>query len=657
MGPDSRIRSAAPALLGFGLPFGLVLYLAMRGGGYDVLIRDEVGVAVWVAVMVCALIGVPLLGVLTRPAKVALALLALLTLWIALASLWSESAERSVEELGRVGTYLGVFVLALAIQGRDGPRRTLFGVGAAIGLVGALAVLSRLHPEWFPVNEAAESGSLDALRLNYPLNYWNGLGTFLAMGIPLLTVAALDARNAIVRMAATVAIPLASLALFLTYSRGAWLTAFLAVASLVVAHPRRLKTVPLLVLVGAGSAALIFAANGRGDLKNGLDTPLAQTQGDELLAITIVVCLIVALARMWLDRAERKGFELHTPQTAPRTVAVGLACIAAAGLSLATAVGLPGTLSDAWDEFKQPNVPEVGSERIGSFGSNGRIEYWGGALDAGSSAPFTGIGPGAWDLWWSREATISGFTRDAHSLYLETFAEIGLIGVLLLVGFVGTVVFAGASRARLAAGEESSILAGGIAAAVAFAVAMALDWGWEIAAIPVAFLFVAAALLGPERASEVDTAEPGHRREPLPARIGLMITSVAILIVIVTAMQGVRAINGSKERVDAGELDAALEDIDQAEGLQPYAMGPVMQRSLVLQLQGDLDAAAVAAVEATEMEPTNWRPWFTLARIEKARGDLRAAEQAYAEALALNPMSTTVLSADPSPAEPEQEAQ
>ena len=657
MGPDSRIRRATPELLGFGLPFGLVLYLAMRGGGYDVLVRDEVGVAVWVAVMVCALIGVPLLGVLTRPAKVAVALLASLTLWIALASLWSESAERSVEELGRVGTYLGVFVLALTMQGRDGLRRTLFGVGAAIGLVGALAVLSRVHPEWFPANEAAESGSIDALRLNYPLNYWNGLGTFLAMGIPLLIVAAIDARDAIVRVAATVAIPLALLALFLTYSRGAWLTALLAVAILVVAYPRRLKTVPLLLLAGAGSAALIFAANGRNDLKNGLDTPLARTQGDELLVISIVVCLIVAAARIWLDHAERKGFELEAPRASPRAIAAGLASIGVAGLALAIAVGLPGALSDAWDEFKQPNVPEVGSQRIGSFGSNGRIEYWGAALDAGSSAPVTGIGPGAWDLWWSREATISGFTRDAHSLYLETFAEIGLIGLLLLVGFVGAVVFAGAARARRAADEERSMLSGGIGAAVAFAVAMALDWGWEIAAIPVAFLFIAAALLGTEGGSGADATETVHRGEPLPARLGLVITSVAMLIVIVTAMQGVRGINESKARVDAGELDAALDEIDQAEILQPYAMSPVMQRSLVLQLQGDLDAAAAAATEATEMEPTNWRPWFTLARIENERGDLPAAERAYAEAIALNPMSTAVLSADPSPAPPAEEAQ
>src|SRR5215218_10208201 len=47
-----------PALAGWLLPFALVLYLALKGGGYDEVIRGEVGIAVWWVVLLGALVGV-----------------------------------------------------------------------------------------------------------------------------------------------------------------------------------------------------------------------------------------------------------------------------------------------------------------------------------------------------------------------------------------------------------------------------------------------------------------------------------------------------------------------------------------------------------------------------------------------------------------------
>jgi len=83
-------------------------------------------------------------------------LLAAFALWTGLATGWSESAERSTIELGRVATYLGVLVLAVALQGRAGARHTINGLASAIGFVTLLAVLSRLHPQWFPANDHLE---------------------------------------------------------------------------------------------------------------------------------------------------------------------------------------------------------------------------------------------------------------------------------------------------------------------------------------------------------------------------------------------------------------------------------------------------------------------------------------------------------------------
>src|ERR1044072_5560555 len=51
-----------------------------------------------------------------RAGGVAIALLAGFAAWTAIAIGWSESAERSAVELGRVATYVGVLMLAIAVQ-------------------------------------------------------------------------------------------------------------------------------------------------------------------------------------------------------------------------------------------------------------------------------------------------------------------------------------------------------------------------------------------------------------------------------------------------------------------------------------------------------------------------------------------------------------
>ena len=139
-------------------------------------------------------------------------LLAAFALWTGLATSWSESAERSVTELARVAAYLGVLVLALVLQARTTARHTINGLACAFGLVTVLAVLSRLHPGWYPANDHFEFlGAGSARKLSYPLNYWNGLAAFAAIGVPLLLGLALDARTLAGKAVASATLPVAAL--------------------------------------------------------------------------------------------------------------------------------------------------------------------------------------------------------------------------------------------------------------------------------------------------------------------------------------------------------------------------------------------------------------------------------------------------------------
>ena len=129
-----------------------------------------------VAVAATAL-SIEQIGIQTR---VVLAIFIGLVAWTALALGWTQSAERTATELARAVTYLGVFALALAAQRGRRWRPLLYGVTTGIAVVAGLAVLSRLHPQWFPPNEVGRVivGIEIERRLAYPLNYASANGSF-----------------------------------------------------------------------------------------------------------------------------------------------------------------------------------------------------------------------------------------------------------------------------------------------------------------------------------------------------------------------------------------------------------------------------------------------------------------------------------------------
>jgi peptidoglycan/LPS O-acetylase OafA/YrhL len=162
-------RERAGQLLGRTvLPFALVLYLALEGGGYDAILRSEVGIAIWWIILLGSLVGVLPLHRLGRAELVGLGLLLALAAWTALGIAWSESSERSVYEVSRVLVLLGALTLTLSVQDRGALPGTVRAIAAAIGLVGLMALLSRLEPSWFPRVESLPG--VEA-RLAYPVNY------------------------------------------------------------------------------------------------------------------------------------------------------------------------------------------------------------------------------------------------------------------------------------------------------------------------------------------------------------------------------------------------------------------------------------------------------------------------------------------------------
>src|SRR5690349_9847731 len=143
--------------LSFLAAFGLVVYLAMRGGGYDAVVRMQVGIAVWALVLVGALAGRVPGRAWGRATVRMLGVLGALAAWTALSLFWMQSAERTMIEVVRMATYVGAFILLLSLPDANRARWLVAGLATAIAAIATVGLLSRLHPAWFGPNTLAES--------------------------------------------------------------------------------------------------------------------------------------------------------------------------------------------------------------------------------------------------------------------------------------------------------------------------------------------------------------------------------------------------------------------------------------------------------------------------------------------------------------------
>jgi hypothetical protein len=269
---------------------------------------------------------------------------------------------------------------------------------------------------------------------------------------------------------------------YLSFSRGA--LAALAVGLVVLAAlapaRRQVRAIGVLlatgVLAAAASAALpaVRALEGSGGAKT--------AEGAAMLAVLLALMAAGAAAIWWLGRAEDAGRLRADPVRLPRPRLVIAACLV---------VLLGATLGAAALESK-PGTPSAGAStaRLASVKSN-RYDYWRVALRELRADPIRGAGSGAFRVDWLRERTVFDPAKDAHSLYVETLGELGLVGAAILAALIVGV----AVSARRAFRTVPAQAAGAAATLGVFAVHAGLDWDWEMPAVSLVAILLAGALV------------------------------------------------------------------------------------------------------------------------------------------------------------------
>jgi hypothetical protein len=300
-----------------------------------------------------------------------------------------------------------------------------------------------------------------------------------------------------------------------------------------------------------------------------------------------------------------------------------------------------GPISRAWDQFRNEDQVARASDPAARLTTAGgkRNELWSSALAAFDAHPLDGVGPGTYEWWWSRDARDPEFVRDAHSIYLEHLAELGLPGLLLLLGFFGSLL-ALALRARLLLVEPDDLAASVamISAFAVFLVSSGVDWMWEETAVTALGLggIAVAAAGGSRRLRGV------ARRGPIGApgvRAAIVVAAILAAAIEVPGVVATQRIHDSEAAARAGDLAGSAELADAAADAAPWFATPHEQLALVREAQRQFAAADREIGEAMEKEPYNWQYPLIRARIEVEAGHRARAFRTFRAGRRLRPLS------------------
>jgi O-antigen ligase len=618
-------------------PLALILGIALAGGGFELSDRHIAGLAVWAVVVVLLVLGAAGRAVLERPFFWTSGLIGAVALFSAVSSLWSGSIELSVTEADRVLVYLGTFLAAFLIAQTD-QRRQRFAEGIGFGLIGIalLGLSSRLLPDLISVAQGLDSGP----RLRFPLDYWNANGLACGLGAALILWLSRRSLTPALRWIAVGALPAVLLTLYFTYSRGGLLSLLIACGVLIALSHDRLWMLGTLAIGSLGALPAVLAVQDRRALADNVDLPEVAGQGVTVLLILLAGTALTLLLFAGMRRLERRQgaaaqrvLALSRDRTVLRWIAVGGALLA---LGAAVAVG-----GRAWDQFTTSDLQLAQPEdRFETLSSANRDEFWRVAFDTWEGAPVGGEGAGTYELSWDQLREIPVPVLDAHSLYFEAFAELGLIGGLLVLAMTGALLWTGFAAWRAASGPRRELHAALLAVAVAFALGAGIDWFWEIAGIGVVF-FLATGVLVAARCAQLVQARASANGQTERRRFGLAVVGLALAWITALALVGPllvdRQLSASRAAAADGDFAGAVAKADTARSIEPWAASPYVELGLLAQAQGDFVTARERLGQAIDREEGNWVLFYLLARVESEAGDVGAAEAAIAEAQRLNP--------------------
>ncbi len=599
----------------------LLIVIAAENGGYHATTWNWAAlVTAWAAAVV---LSVRDAVTLSRLELIAIGSMSAFVGWVALSGLWTDSWPSTVREVERDILYpVGMLAAVVAFNGRSS-RRLLGAVCIAITVISWYALATRVFPD--------RAGTFDAIagyRLFRPIGYWNALGIFAVLGILLALAFAARGRHLATRLLAAASLVVLAPTLYFTYSRGAWIALGIGLLAAIALDTRRLQLITTVLVVAVPPAIAVLIASQLHGLTH-TDSSLARATHDgHRLAVALVLLACAAVALRWLQSwiGTRVSFGLSVR----RAYAGALVLAVLATLVLVVVrFGTPDTIArKGWNQFSTL-APSGGSTnlnaRLFSISSNGRTVLWHHAWQDADAHPLLGSGAGTYEIWYLSHRADASKVRDAHGLYIEVLAELGPIGLALLLVALLTPLLA-ALRAR-----RRPMMAVAAGAYVAFLVHAGVDWDWEVTAVTLAGLLCGVGLLIGSRGDR-DTLVIGQSRYALA---GL---AAAIAVFSLVGLLGNVPTSNAQKAITDGNWAKASRESHKAIRWAPWSADGWRRLGQAELGENKLAAARRDLRKAIRQDPQNWDRWFDLALATTGAEQRRALERA----LTLNPHSPEI---------------
>jgi hypothetical protein len=628
-------------VVGVLVPFALVVGLGFANGGF---FPGATGIAALGALLLLLLRVVLSPAAFTRPpaaAMVAVGAMAALAAWTLLSATWSHSASRAMLEYQRTLLYAVLLLLFVSI-GRSAGR--VRGLTALLALGLAVVGIAALGP-WLLPGTFGIDPSFGRDRLNWPTSYWNATGLIAAFGVVLMAHLSCSVRDhpALRCVAAAAVAPLVA-ALVFSVSRGAVAMALVGIVLWMIAgRARGMLTGGPVAAIAAGLGAWIALGV---DRLGEMPPPQSALDDGRRAAIELVVVAVAAgLVRLALVVVDRRLAVARMPRLRPRVVRAGAVVLLLVIVGGGLAAGGVGQLRDGWHEFTAPvGIGDTGSpgDRLTKLGNNGRIEIWDVAWDAGRAHPLHGTGAGTFALLWDRDRPSYRNILDGHSVYAETFGELGVVGAAVVITAILTMLGALWWRALSAADGARPTWAALAAISTAWAIHAGIDWDWEMPAVT-AWLFCAGGLA---LARDASRARPGPAPGPVARNIGIVagVGCVVLALIPLAAVRSQGPLIAAQRDLRAGDcagtVDRALA-ASRAMGARPEPLELLAWCDVRL---GRDELALRAADGAVRRDPGNWELRYTQALVRAATGqDPRSAARAALERNPLHPFAQSAV--------------
>jgi hypothetical protein len=542
--------------------------------------------------------------------------------WTAGSASWSVAAPAAIRELER-----GLLALAALVAGILLARRhmcpLLGGVLGGIVIACGYGLATRLFP--------SRLGTFDPIasyRLAEPFGYWNAVGLFAALGTLLSIGFAARGRTVLTRAFGSAAPIVLVPTLYFTFSRGGWAALAVGLAVAAAADRRRLQLLATIFVLSPLVAIALWLCAREPDLNRQSAAAVgAVSEGRRLAVMLAGLAVLAAFVGPAVQLSERK-INVNRRVRLAFGVLVIAVLMGGVGAGITHYGGPRNVPHRLYDSFKSRPISVSASSnlnpRLFSLSGSGRLTQWRVGIDNYRAHPWLGSGAGTYESSWLRDRPRGNWKiRDAHSFYVEVLAELGPVGLSLLLLAFSIPIFAAIKVRR------HPLVPVALGAYTAFLVHAGVDWDWEMPALAIAGLLCGVAILVVARSqAETRTLSP---RVQIAGVTGVAVVAAFAFV----GLMGNLAIAASNNAARESRWQDSARHAGDAKRWMPWSSEPWRLQGEAQYAQGNFAAAQANFRKAISKDPNNWLLWTDLATAG-THGTWRAPAR---RALELNPLA------------------